>query len=249
MLRKQWQTVVLKLIRRNLPEREKKQIQARLQQAFSGNGKGFYVYAPKQKGKVKEQLRYIGRYIRRPAIGLNRVEAYDGEFVTFRYYDKTDRTDKTETVSVEEFIARLIRHIPDEQFKTVRHYGVYARRIKGLCKKMLAAWQREVRRWVVQVKRVIRRQTWRERVVASGKKDPLVCSRCECYYEYKGEVCLKEGILQIAVALCRTTRTYLERMIAYLTSVQTTKKENKKEIQRVREPAETECQLCLFGMP
>lgn len=28
---------------------------------------GFYVYAPKSKGKIKDQLRYIGR----PAIGLD----------------------------------------------------------------------------------------------------------------------------------------------------------------------------------
>ena len=25
-------------------------------------------------------------------------------------------------------------------------------------------------------------------------KDPLVCPKCECYYEYKGEVCLKDGV-------------------------------------------------------
>ncbi|WP_256236705.1 hypothetical protein [Bacillus sp. EB600] len=30
------------------------------------------MYAQKQKGNIKEQLRYIGRYIRRPAIGINR---------------------------------------------------------------------------------------------------------------------------------------------------------------------------------
>lgn len=75
MLRKQWQTIVLKLIRRGVTKQEKKRIQPKLQKAFSKNGKGFYVHAPKQKGNVKEQLRYIGRYIRRPAIGLNRIEA------------------------------------------------------------------------------------------------------------------------------------------------------------------------------
>ncbi|MEI3611354.1 transposase [Pseudogracilibacillus sp. SO30301A] len=88
MLRKQWQTVVLKLIRKNLSNKEKKQVQPRLQKAFSENGEGFYVYAPKQRGKIKDQLRYIGRYMRRPAIGINRVEAYDGQYVTYKYIDK-----------------------------------------------------------------------------------------------------------------------------------------------------------------
>lgn len=78
MLRKQWQTVVLKLIRRSLDEDEKKKVQPLLQKAYSANGDGFYVYAPKQKGNVKEQLAYIGRYIRRPAIALQRIEEYDG---------------------------------------------------------------------------------------------------------------------------------------------------------------------------
>ncbi|WLR42430.1 transposase [Bacillus carboniphilus] len=94
MLRKQWQTVVLKFIRRGVSEKEKKRIQPRLQQAFHNNGKGFYVHAPKQEGNVKEQLRYIGRYIRRPAIGLNRIEAYDGQKVTFTYHDKTGGKEK-----------------------------------------------------------------------------------------------------------------------------------------------------------
>ena len=161
MLRKQWQTVVLKLIRKNLTEKEKKQVQPRLQKAFSENGEGFYVYAPKQRGKIKDQLRYIGRYMRQPAIGINRVEAYDGQTVTFKYIDKKDNEEKRETLPVEEFIIRLIRHIPDEQFKTIRHYGMYSRRSKSLSKKMLAAWQQGTRRWILKVKKTLRRQTWR----------------------------------------------------------------------------------------
>ena len=133
MLRKQWQTVVLKLIRRSVSLSEKKKIQPLLQKAFSANGEGFYVYAPKQKGNVKEQLKYIGRYIRRPAIALGRIEEYDGQFVTFKYMDKTDGKEKKEKVTVEEFIGRLVRHIPDENFKTIRYYGVYSRRKKAEC--------------------------------------------------------------------------------------------------------------------
>ena len=42
------------------------------------------------------------------------------QYVVFKYHDKTDGKEKYEKVTVEEFIARLIRHIPDEQFKTIR---------------------------------------------------------------------------------------------------------------------------------
>ena len=106
MLRKQWQTVVLKLVREKLSTEEIKRIQPILQRAWKEHPDGFYIYAPKQRGNIKEQLRYIGRYMRRPAIGMNRILAYDGETVTFGYKDKTDGQEKTETVSVEEFIGR-----------------------------------------------------------------------------------------------------------------------------------------------
>ncbi len=74
MLRKQWQTVVLKLIRRALNETQKKKVQPLLQKAYKENGEGFYIYAPKHKGNIREQLAYIGRYIRRPAIAIHRIE-------------------------------------------------------------------------------------------------------------------------------------------------------------------------------
>ena len=250
MLRKQWQTVVLKFIRRNLTKQGKRQVQPLLQKAFSENGEGFYVYAPKQKGNVKEQLRYIGRYIRRPAIGINRIEAYDGQQVTFKYVDKTDGKEKRETLTVEAFISRLIRHIPDEQFKTIRYYGMYARKNKRLSKKILATWQEGKRRWIVKVWKILRRQTWRERVISGGQKDPLICPRCDNYYIYQGEVCLEDGQLVIKVALTREARNYLERVLAYGTTIQAPKK--RKEEKEERNPTsgseEDVRQLSLFNV-
>lgn len=252
MLRKQWQTVVLKMIRRMLPEQEKKQIQPLLQKAYSANGEGFYVHAPKQRGNIKAQLGYIGRYIRRPAIGINRIEEYDGQYVTFRYHDKTDGQEKTEKVNVEEFIARLIRHIPDEGFKTIRYYGVYSRRIKSLCQKVVSAWQKTVRKWIVKAKQILRRRTWREKLLHHTGKDPMVCPNCQCYYEYKGEVCLQEGKLTIAYAVCPTTRKCLEGMIEDLTGVKETKsqKEQKSIVRELpkEERERSSGQLCLFGV-
>ncbi|GIN64027.1 hypothetical protein J27TS8_40200 [Robertmurraya siralis] len=67
---------------------------------------------------------------------------YDGQSVTIKYVDKTDGKEKNETVSVsvEEFISRFICHIPDEQFKTIRYYGMYSRRTKRVYKKILSIW-------------------------------------------------------------------------------------------------------------
>lgn len=251
MLRKQWQTVVLKLIRKNLKKKEKKQVQSRLQKAFSENGEGFYVYAPKQRGKIKEQLRYIGRYMRRPAIGINRIVAYDGQTVTFKYTDKKDKQGKHETLTVEAFISRLIRHIPDEQFKTIRYYGMYSRRSKSLSKKLLAAWQQGKRRWILKVKKTLRRQTWRERMISNGQKDPMICPHCDNYYEYMGEVCPENGRLEIKVAITVEARNYMERVINHLEGIRQEPQKRQEEKEARNQPPTHEediRQLSLFDV-
>jgi hypothetical protein len=207
--------------------------EARLQKAYSDNGEGFYVYPPKQKGNVKQQLGYIGRYMGRPAIAVHRIKQYDGEYVVFTYVDKTDGQEKLERITVEEFIARLIRHIPDEQFKTIRYYGVYSRRIKSLCKRLVSAWRRETRKWITKAKRTLKRRNWRERMKEKWGEDPMVCPKCENYYEYKGELCLEQGVLQIKYAKCLRGRACLERMIADVTVIQETKDNQEKEKRRV----------------
>ena len=193
------------------------------------------------------QLGYIGRYMRRPAIALHRIEGYDGQHVTFSYHDKTDGQKKQETVTVEEFISRIIRHIPDEQFKTIRHYGVYSRRIKAVCKRLITAWQKEVRKWIVKVKRTLTRRNWRQRIKEQTGKDPMVCPHCKNYYEYKGEVCLEDGILKIKYASSPTAERCLERMISDLTGIKTPQtREKEKIIQKPSGPRYR--QLYMFGM-
>ena len=110
-------------------------------------------------------------------------------------------------------------------------------------------WQEGTKRWIIKVRKTLRRQKWRERVVSCGGKDPLVCPHCENYYEYKGEVCLENGKLIIKVALTRQAEKYLERMIAYLTNIETPHKEKKtKERNGSLTQKENERQLCLFGV-
>jgi hypothetical protein len=48
MLRKQWQTIVLKLIRKTLTEQEKRKVQHLLQKAYKNNPDGFYIYTPEE---------------------------------------------------------------------------------------------------------------------------------------------------------------------------------------------------------
>ncbi|MEI3611355.1 hypothetical protein SPD89_03135 [Pseudogracilibacillus sp. SO30301A] len=93
---------------------------------------------------------------------------------------------------------------------------MYSRRSKSLSKKMLTAWQQGRKRWILKVKKTLRRQTWRERVISSGQKDPMICPHCDNNYEYMGEVCPEDGRLEIKVALTVEARNYMKRVIAYL---------------------------------
>lgn len=86
---------------------------------------------------VQSLLAYIGRYMKRGPIALNRIKAYDGEQVTFSYHDKRTKREEELVMSVETFILSLVRHIPDKGFKMIRHYGLYSRRIKALCQKIV----------------------------------------------------------------------------------------------------------------
>ena len=44
---------------------------------------GFYVYAKPNKCNPTVVAKYIGRYLGRPVIATSRIDAYDGENVTF----------------------------------------------------------------------------------------------------------------------------------------------------------------------
>ncbi len=71
MLRKYWQNAVLKLIRRTLPDGDKKRVQPALQKAYTKNGEGFYVNAPKRsRTEARPLLAYISRYMKRGPIAL-----------------------------------------------------------------------------------------------------------------------------------------------------------------------------------
>lgn len=206
MMRKKWQQKVIRMLRKKLSGRDKEKYKKIINKAYSDNKDGFVVHGPPNKSKsaIKEQVGYIGRYIRRPAIALRRILAYDGKFVTFKYFDKTEKKEKTETIAVMEFIARIIRHIPDRNFKTIRYYGLYSRKNKAKVDKILKIKSNKVPK-----------KSWKEKIEAGTGINPLMCPRCEIEMEYKGQVCLRNGKLVITYAKCIKARRCLEELIGY----------------------------------
>lgn len=217
MLRVYWQNAVLKLLRRVLTKQEKRANQPLLQKAYTKNAQGFYVNAPQRsQTDVQSLLAYIGRYMKRGPIALKRIKTYDGEQVAFSYHDKRTNQEELLVMPVEAFILSLVRHIPDKDFKMIRHYGLYSRRIKTLCQKIVLAYQQKVKKILLNAKRMTRVKSWRELTLEQFKKDPLECPYCGNCYVFKGTVVRKNGKLKVGYANDKEAHDYLVKEIGRL---------------------------------
>jgi Putative transposase/Transposase zinc-binding domain len=138
-LMKIWRYQIIQLFRQKqtqllLPPRIKQQ----LHHAFTFNQfldrlyqKTWIVHCSKPTDDHKHNVNYLGRYIKRPAIAESKLKHYDGNEVTFRYLDHTTKTYRRFTLTIEQFIGRLVQHIPDVGFRMIRYYGFLAHRVRG----------------------------------------------------------------------------------------------------------------------
>ena len=92
--------------------------------------KGFYVYAEKKQFKdLKSGIEYVTRYCGRVPISENRIVNYDGTNVTFSYIDNKDNKYHEVTLPASQFIMILLRHLLPIQFKIIRYYGFYRKKL------------------------------------------------------------------------------------------------------------------------
>lgn len=167
LLRDSFQTALLNELQMHLGDSFKK-----VKSSIYNNHKdGFYVYAKPNKCDPDKVIKYIGRYLGRPIIATSRIDEYDGEFVTFHYNRHEDNKRVIEKITALEFIERLIRHIPEKQFKMIRYYGIYARH-KESDKNLNHAITEEKQKILLSFNR------WRECILSSFGYDPLKCPHC-----------------------------------------------------------------------
>lgn len=116
-------------------------------------------------------LRYVGRYVRRPAIAEHRIIEINKDWVVFWTKDHKLKRRVETWYSCERFVDLLGEHIPDEYRHAVRHYGLLSPRGRSrtfaLFYSLLA--QRKCPR--------LRRQSWAESVKRTFNRDPLVDSK------------------------------------------------------------------------
>lgn len=166
MLRKRWQATLLALLEKALGKEVFYSLKTTLFYAYTD---GFYVYAkPNMSNDTKKAVDYVVRYTGRPAMAQSRISHYDGSNVTFWYQRHEDHQKVVETISAVEFIKRLIIHIPNQQFKTVRYYGLYAKKHKHHPK-----LHKLISHSILKVRQMTK--SWRTRILLSFGYDPLKC--------------------------------------------------------------------------
>jgi hypothetical protein len=118
-------------------------------------------------------VRYAARYSKRPVISEGRIIHIEKGYVTFRFKDYHQGNVSTvKHLPVMVFLDRLFQHFPENNFRQVRHYGLFATRNKTQSLKTARQFlaQRKKRRPAPN--------TWERRRKAAGDRKPLSCPRC-----------------------------------------------------------------------
>ena len=77
-----------------------------------------------------------------------------------------------EKIHIFEWISRLIRHIPDRNFKTIRYYGIYASRehkLYNTCRLLIDKLKLPFYKSLTK---------WRNLMITTFNIDPLKCPNC-----------------------------------------------------------------------
>ena len=135
--------------------------------------KTWVVHLNKQSDNMKVNVEYLGKYLKRPPIGETRIKAYDGKYVTFEYLDHYTDTKEIMTLPVLEFIARLISHIPDTNFRVIRYYGFLSNRLRGKLLPIVHSLLKTLKFFKTKVF-----TSWRDMLISTFNYDPLKCLVC-----------------------------------------------------------------------
>ena len=86
------------------------------------------VYAKPAFGGPTKVLRFLGRYTHRIAISNHRLQAFDGEHVTFRWKDYAHGGKQRKmTLLATEFLRRFFLHVLPKGFVRIRYFGFVAK--------------------------------------------------------------------------------------------------------------------------
>lgn len=135
--------------------------------------KKWYVNVGKKLDSLEITVRYIGRYTKRPVMAETRLKEFDGETVTFTHKDKQVQAEAEIRLPVEEFIGKLVRHIPEKNHRMIRYAGIFASRVK---REKLALVRAALGEGCLPMYAPKPMPSWRERIRTWTGVDPYQCS-------------------------------------------------------------------------
>ena len=128
---------------------------------------------------IGELAHYIARYASHPAISERRISSFDPVAMTVTWFydphEDDDVKDESErkgrqyvTESAEDFVKRLLIHVPDKGFQQIRYYGFYSNKCKAEPKTgLLFSYS--------QLRRMAEDNTWAKGLMKAFGYDPTVC--------------------------------------------------------------------------
>lgn len=177
MLRKRFQKILLDLLENDIGKDKFKKIKNEI---YSKYNNGFYVRAKKSKFPCsKKAISYILRYCGRPCFASYRIINLQDDYISFWYQRHEDDKFVVEKIHIFEFIARLIRHIPEPQFKTIRYYGFYSshkNKIYEKCQKLIDKTKLPFYKSL---------NKWQMLLISTFDKNPLTCDICGNAMKYE----------------------------------------------------------------
>lgn len=167
MLRKRFRTYLLDLLSNKLG----KSFKELKNKCYKDYENGFYVRAKKSEFKnSKKNIEYVLRYCGRPCFAAYRIIDIRNDYITFWYQRHEDDKIVVERIHIFEFISRLIKHIPEKNFKTIRYYGFYSskkHKLLDTCRMLIHSTKKAFYK---------SKNLWRNLIFWSFSRDPLQCS-------------------------------------------------------------------------
>ena len=179
MLRERFRKVLLDLMEKDIGKEKFRKIKNNCYLKWQN---GFYVRAKKNEfPNSKKALEYILRYCGRPCFAQYRIIDidYSTNKIKFWYQRRDDKLFAVEEIHIFDFIGRLVMHIYEEQFKSVRYYGFYSSKShKHYNKFKLLIDKIKLPFYSSLIK-------WRMFLLSTFKIDPLKCPKCDTIMMYQ----------------------------------------------------------------
>jgi len=176
MLRKRFQKILLDLLEKNIGKQKFRPLK---NMVYSTSKNGFYVRAKKSENLgTKQNVEYVLRYCGRPAFAASKILNVSGQYITFWYQRHEDDLFVVETIHIFQFIKRIIIHIPEYQFKTIRYYGFYSKKSNFHDKMVMLVhpnkieFARKFNKWFLLSMRTF-------------NNSPLICSKCKTVMQFQ----------------------------------------------------------------